>query len=194
MRSKKSFILWSIWNYAFLAWDAIWAGVAFEQQEWGWFAFFLVFALIMAFCQWLNIQLRQRGKDHERNQVRGFPSIRVPEYSTTPNHTLVDEQSSGGRGDPEAAWKDGFDIELEGDTTLEEALADLGYRLTGESGLPALGEAVLTPDDHTVLIRGDIANLPPGVEELVDQLYKTPVDNEGSTFRILERVPVPAGV
>lgn len=88
---------------------------------------------------------------------------------------------------PGRAWsEDSFSIEVDEGTDLGEALAALGWQLTGESGLAKPGQAVLSPSNDTVLVRNPDGGLPEFMEVIVNELYSQQLA-DGSSFRILER-------
>lgn len=185
MRSNKSFIFWSIWNYAFIMFDGFFFGVNLAESRWGWAAFFLAAALLMVWSQALNAMLRDRGKK------AGIPSRMVPvvEYTTEPSDMLKDLLAL-----KNAVWAEAFTINLLGDTTIEEALDDLGYQLRGEPGLAAPGEAMLAPDNRTVIVRSeDAGEMGPEYERVMNELYSLPI-NHGRSFQKLDRGTPPMGV
>lgn len=54
MRSKKSYVFWTIFNCAFLAWDVFWGTTSLLQGEFGWALFYFVCGAVMAVCQYYN--------------------------------------------------------------------------------------------------------------------------------------------
>lgn len=185
MRSNKSFIFWSIWNYAVMIFDAWIAGESIARHEYVWAAAFFALALLMVWAQSVNRQLRERGKQ------AGIPSRMVPvvEYTTEPSDMLKDLLAL-----KNAVWAEAFTINLLGDTTIEEALDDLGYQLRGEPGLAAPGEAMLAPDNRTVIVRSeDAGEMGPEYERVMNELYSLPI-NHGRSFQKLDRGTPPMGV
>lgn len=71
-RTQKQFTFWSVWNCFWLAYDAIFAGVAFAAGDVVWGGIFIVLGLLMAFLQVLNVKSRDRAKQVELNRTRGF--------------------------------------------------------------------------------------------------------------------------